>query len=153
MQALDDTDRRILRLLQADATLANSELADAAGLSAGAAWRRVEKLEAAGVITGRTISIDPKALGFEVQVSLRITLDKTVSNAFDIFTAEARKIAFVQEIQTLLGRVDIRLEIVARDLAHYQQIYKEQILALPHIADIEALMLVSELKNTGAVPI
>ncbi|MEO0913806.1 MAG: Lrp/AsnC family transcriptional regulator [Pseudomonadota bacterium] len=150
---LDDTDRRILRLLQADATLSNAELADAAGLSAGAAWRRVEKLEATGVISGRTIRIDPRALGFEVQVFLRITLDKTASNAFDAFTAEARKIPFVQAIQTLLGRVDIRMDVLARDLAHYQDIYKTHILNLPHIADIEALMLVSELKNSDAVPI
>ncbi len=150
---IDDTDRRLLRLLQADATLAKAELADAAGLSAGAAWRRVEKLEAAGVITGRTATIDPRALGFEVQVFLRISLDKTASNAFDAFIAEARKIPYVQAIQTLLGRVDIRMDVLARDLNHYQEIYKSHILNLPHIADIEALMLVSELKNTEAVPI
>lgn len=153
MRDLDDADRRLLRLLQNDATLSNADLATEAGLSSAAVWRRIERLEAGGVITGRTIRIDPRALGYEVEVYLRITLDKTESNAFDAFVAEARKIPFVQAIQLLLGRVDIRMDVMARDLAHYQEIYKTRILALPHIADIEALMLVSEIKNTEALPI
>ncbi|NNU80939.1 Lrp/AsnC family transcriptional regulator [Halovulum dunhuangense] len=150
---LDATDRHILRLLQEDASRPNAALADAVGVSPGACWRRIERLEGAGVIKGREVRIDPRALGFEVQVFLRVTLDKTAPNAFDAFIAEARRIPYVQSIETLLGRVDIRMDVIARDLTHYQQIYQERILALPHIADIEALMLVSELKNTGALAI
>jgi len=76
-----------------------------------------------------------------------------VGNAFDAFIAAARDIPEVGGIQTLLGRVDIRMDVRARDLAHYQEIYKERILALPHISDVEALMLISEVKNTEALPI
>ena len=97
--------------------------------------------------------MDLRKLGYEVQVFLRITLDKTETNAFDAFVREARKVPDVTAIQTLLGRVDIRMDVIARDLEHYQHIYKTRILALPHIADIEALMLVSEVKNTEAVPV
>ena len=82
-------------------------------------------MERDGVIKGRSVEIDPKALGYEVEVSLRITLDKTQSNAFDTFIAEARKIPEVNEIQTFLGRVDVRLNILARDMAHYQEIYRD----------------------------
>ena len=85
--------------------------------------------------------------------SLRITLDKTQSNAFDKFLEAARKVAEVIEIQTFLGRVDVRLSIIARDMGHYQQIYRGGILTLPHIADIEALMHVARIKADEALPL
>jgi len=150
---VDDIDRRILRRLQEDGSMTMAQLAEQAGLSSGVCWRRVEKLEAAGVILGREVVVDFRAMGYAVEVFLRITLDKTQGNAFDEFIGAARKIPEVGGIQTLLGRVDIRMDVRARDLAHYQEIYKERILALPHINDVEALMLISEVKNTEALPI
>ncbi len=153
MQDVDDTDRRLLRLMQHDATLNATQLAERTGLPAAACWRRIERLERDGIIQGRKVEIDPKALGYEVEVSLRITLDKTQSNAFDKFIAEARKIVEVNEIQTFLGRVDVRLNLLVRDMAHYQEIYRSRILGLPHIADIEALMLVANVKNSESLPL
>jgi Lrp/AsnC family transcriptional regulator len=153
MHQVDDIDRRLLRLLQHDPSASTAQLAQLAGMTAASCWRRLEKLETAGIILGRAIQIDPKALGYEVEVSLRITLDKTQSNAFDAFIDQARKIPEVNEIQTFLGRVDVRLNILARDMAHYQTIYRTRILALPHINDIEALMLVSNVKNAETLPL
>ncbi|TPE53694.1 Lrp/AsnC family transcriptional regulator [Amaricoccus solimangrovi] len=153
MHSLDDIDRRLLRLLQEEAGLPVTELAERAGVSAGACWRRIEKMERARVILGRAIDIDPRALGYEVRVFLRVVLDKAASHAFDDFLAAARALPEVIAIETLLGRVDIRMDVVARDLAHYQEIYRDRILALPHIAEIDALMLVSELKNSARLPI
>lgn len=153
MQMLDDLDRRLLRLLQDDATLGHAELAARAGASAASCWRRIERMQQAGIVKGYRVAIDPKALGLMVEVSLRVSLDKTQSNAFDEFIAEARKIRHVNEIQTFLGRVDVRLNVLARDMAHYQEIYRRQILSLPHISDIEALMLVANVKNSEALPL
>ena len=150
---LDDTDRRILRHMQADPDASVATIAERAGLSHAPCWRRIGRMERDGVILGRRAIIDQRKLGFEVEVFLRITLDKTARNAFDAFIAEARQIDGVQTIQTLLGRVDIRMDVIARDLAHYQSIYQTQIMALPHLLDVEALMLVSELKNSRAVPV
>ena len=106
-----------------------------------------------GVILGKTVEIDWRRLGYEVMVFLRVTLDKTDPRAFDEFIAAARALPDVVTLQTLLGRVDVRMDVIARDLAHYQSIYRDKILALPHIADIESLMLVSELKNTDWAPV
>ncbi len=153
MRMLDDLDRRLLRLLQDDASLGSTELAARAGASAASCWRRVERMQRDGIIQGYHVAIDPKALGLMVEVSLRVSLDKTHANAFDEFINEARKIRHVNEIQTFLGRVDVRLNVLARDMAHYQEIYRRQILALPHIADIEALMLVANVKNSEALPL
>lgn len=150
---LDDTDRRILRYMQSDPAASVATIAERAGLSHAPCWRRIARMERDGVILGRRALIDRRRLGWEVEVFLRITLDKTARNAFDTFIAEARKIPEVTAIQTLLGRVDIRMDVQARDLAHYQQIYRDRIMALPHILDMESLMLVAELKNTDAVPV
>lgn len=153
MQRLDDIDRKLLRLLQDESDLAMTEMATRAGLSLGPCARRIERLKRDGVILGTAIELDYRALGYEVRVFLRITLDKTAPNAFDAFLRAARNLTEVENIQTLLGRVDVRMDVVARDLAHYREIYRDRILALPHIAELDALMLVSELKNSDRLPL
>ncbi|NNL36629.1 MAG: Lrp/AsnC family transcriptional regulator [Silicimonas sp.] len=150
---LDDTDRRLLRHFLAEPDLATGDLADRAGLTAASCWRRLEKLTAAGVIRGRHAKIDWRALGYEVEVSLRITLDKTNPRAFDDFIAAARGVPEVTEIQTFLGRVDVRIVVLARDMPHYQEVYRDRILPLPHIADIEALMTVAAIKTEAGLPV
>ncbi|MGR3323266.1 MAG: Lrp/AsnC family transcriptional regulator [Pseudooceanicola sp.] len=150
---LDDTDRRILRQIQADPTARAGDLADRTGLNPATCWRRLEKLRAAGVIRGSRAVIDWRVLGYEVEVSLRITLDKTAPRAFDEFIAAARQVPEVLEIQTFLGQVDARLGLIARDMAHYKEIYRDRILTLPHITDVEALMHIARLKDEAALPI
>lgn len=150
---LNDTDRRILRCLQNVPTAPVAELAEAARVSTGVCTRRLDRMRDTGVLKGQRARIDWKALGYAVEVSLRITLDKTNPRAFDEFAEQARKIPEVLQIQTFLGRVDTRLSVIARDMPHYQSIYRDAILTLPHIADIEALMHVAEIKKAGALPI
>ncbi|WP_170412151.1 Lrp/AsnC family transcriptional regulator [Ruegeria atlantica] len=150
---LDDIDRRILRHFQADPSLSAAELAERCRISQGVCWRRVEKMQAAGIIQGQEAVIDWAALGYAVEVSLRVTLDKTQSRAFDEFTAAARQVPEVIELQTFLGRVDVRLSVIARDMSHYQQLYRDRILTLPHIADIEALMHIARVKSEEVLPV
>jgi len=150
---LNDKDRALLRRMQADPSLTVPELAALAGVTAGQAARRLDRMTDQGVIRGQTAVIDWAKLGYPLQVSLRVTLDKTVPGAFDDFLAAAREVAEVLEIQTFLGRVDVRLALVARDLGHYQKLYRDRILALPHIADIEALMDVAAVKSDERLPL
>lgn len=150
---LDDTDRRILRQFQAEPELTTAALADRCGVTAATCWRRLERMMASGVILGQEAVIDWAVLGYAVEVSLRITLDKTQARAFDEFIAAAREVPEVLEIQTFLGRVDVRLSVIARDMAQYQQIYRSRILTLPHIADIEALMHIARVKSDETLPV
>ncbi|HHI70963.1 MAG TPA: Lrp/AsnC family transcriptional regulator [Rhodobacteraceae bacterium] len=150
---LDDTDRRILRHMQAEPDLPTAELAMRAGVSAAVCWRRLEKMRVGGVLLGQQAVLDWQALGYAVEVSLRFTLDKTQRGAFDEFLTEARKVPEVIEIQTFLGRVDVRLNVLARDMAHYQELYRTRILTLPHIADIEALMHIATIKSGEVLPV
>ncbi len=150
---LDDSDRRILRQLQANSDMSVLELAQTTGIAQATCYKRLDRLHETGVIRATRAVIDWAALGFTVEVSLRITLDKTQLRAFDDFMEAARSVPEVIEIQTFLGRVDTRLSVLARDMGHYQEIYRDRILALPHIADIEALMHVAPIKHQPTLPL
>jgi Lrp/AsnC family transcriptional regulator len=149
---IDDTDRRILRQMLADPSLDRAALAERAGVTQATLWRRLDRLKGAGLIRSR-MRIDWRRLGYEVEVSLRFTLDKTDPRAFDGFIAAAREVPEVVGIETFLGRVDVRLNVVARDMGHWQEVYRARILSLPHIAELEALMLVSTIKQSEGLPL
>ena len=144
----DPTDRRILRQLLADPAAANATLAERAGVTAASLWRRMERMREAGVLRGVQARIDWRAMGWAVEVSLRFTLDKTNPRAFDEFVASLRQVPEVIEIQSFLGSVDWRASVIARDMAHWQQVYRDRILTLPHIAELDALMLVATIKDS-----
>ncbi|MDJ0820627.1 MAG: Lrp/AsnC family transcriptional regulator [Paracoccaceae bacterium] len=150
---LDDTDRRILRYMQSDPDAPAAELADRAGVTPTTLSRRLERLRHGGILRGVRGVVHWPALGYEVEVSLRVTLDKTQPRAFDDFIAAAREVPEVIEIQTFLGSVDARLSVIARDMAHYQGLYRDKLLTLPHIADIEALMHVAQVKSDERLPL
>lgn len=150
---LDALDRRLLRLWQTDPEMTPADLAAALDLPAARVSRRIEKLRETGVLRGVSAVIDWAALGYGVEVSLRIQLDKTAQGAFDTFMAAARQVPEVTEMQTFLGRVDLRLTVIARDMGHWQALYRDRILTLPHIAEIEALMQVATVKTDQTLPI
>ena len=150
---VDDTDRRILRQVLAEPSSPRAALAARAGVTAATLGRRWERLRDGGVIRAVQAAIDWRALGFEVEVSLRFTLDKTNPRAFDEFIAAAREVPEVVAIETFLGRVDVRLNVVARDMGHYQEVYRARILSLPHIAEVDALMLIATIKDSEGLPL
>ncbi len=150
---IDDSDRRILRQLQADPDAPASELAERAGVTPATFARRLNAMKAAGIVQAIRDEVNWRALGYAVEVSLRITLDKTEPRAFDEFIAAARAVPEVISIGTFLGRVDARLLVIARDMADYQRVYRDKILTLPHMADIEALMHVATIKDAQSVPL
>lgn len=150
---LDDIDRRILRHFQAAPEAASADLADRAGVTSSTLARRLERMRARRVLRGARAEINWPVLGYTVEVSLRVTLDKTQPRAFDDFIEAAREVPEVIEIQTFLGQVDVRLSVIARDMGHYQDVYRSRILTLPHISDLDALMHVARLKTDETLPL
>ena len=150
---LDETDCRVLRHYLAEPSLPRAVLAARAGVTQATLWRRLERLSDAGILRGEQAVIDWRKLGYAVEVSLRFTLDKTNPRAFDEFIDAARRVPEVLAIETFLGRVDVRLNVIARDMAQYQEIYRARILALPHIAEVEALMLIATIKDGEGLPL
>ena len=150
---IDETDRRILRHYLEAPAQDRAVLAGKAGVTGATLWRRLDRLQSAGLIGAAKARINWRKLGYEVEVSLRFTLDKTNPRAFDEFISAARMVPEVVAIETFLGRVDVRLNVIAKDIGDYQQIYRAHILTLPHIADIEALMLISTIKDSEGLPL
>ena len=150
---VDEADRRILRHYLAEPDSPRAVLATRAGVTQATLWRRLERLAQAGILKGEQAVINWQKLGYGVEVSLRFTLDKTNPRAFDEFIAAARLVPEVIAIETFLGRVDVRLNVIARDMAQYQGIYRSRILALPHIAEVEALMLIATIKDSAGLPL
>ena len=106
-----------------------------------------------GQIVAKEAIINWQILGYKVEVSLRITLDKTHQLAFDNFINDARKIQEIIEIQTFLGKVDVRLLLIAKNMDDYQKVYREKILHLPHIMEIEPLMHIARVQNNEVLPV
>ncbi|HRO14406.1 MAG TPA: Lrp/AsnC family transcriptional regulator [Paracoccus sp. (in: a-proteobacteria)] len=146
---LDDTDRTILRMLAADATLGAAEIGRAVGLTQPAAWRRIRRLTDAGVIAGRRIVVDRALLGFGVTVFLGVRLAAKGRIDLDAFERAVTAIPEVQTVQHVLGRFDYRLRVVARDIPDFERILRRRIMTLPGVGQVEANVVLSEERRPG----
>lgn len=146
---LDETDRAILRELVSDASLGAGELGRRLGLSQPAAWRRVKRLEEAGILRGRRIEVDRAALGFGVTVFLGVRLATKGRISFEDFERAARAIPEVQVVQHVLGLFDYRLRVVARDLADFERVLRRRVMTLPGVGNVEANVVLTEERRPG----
>lgn len=149
---LDDIDRMILAELQADGRMTNVELARRVGISAPPCLRRVRTLEEKGYIRGYHADIDPRALGFEVQVFAMVGL---VSQAeADLSAFEARCLAWplVRECHMLNGEVDFILKCVAPDLRTFQTFLTEELTAAENVASVKTSLVIRGAKDEPGVP-
>lgn len=149
---LDDIDRRLLRALQSDATLSMDALADLAGLSRNACWRRVKLLEQAGVIQARPTLLDPAALGCPL---MAVVLIRTNSHDADWRDRFQRAVATMPQIVSayrMTGDLDYMLRVRVADMAAYDQFYKSLTARVP-VTDISASFVMEFLKETTALPL
>ncbi len=146
---LDDTDRSLLRALAGDGTLSAGELGRRLGLSQPAAWRRLRRLEEAGVIAGRRVVVDLSKLGFGVTVFLGVKLATKGRVSLEDFERAATAIPEVQVVQHVLGLFDYRLRVVARDLADFERVLRRRIMTLPGVGNLEANVLLTEERRPG----
>jgi Lrp/AsnC family transcriptional regulator, leucine-responsive regulatory protein len=146
---LDDQDRAILRVLSEDAGVSAGELGRRFGLSQPAAWRRVRRLEEAGVLAGRRVEVDRAALGFGVTVFLGVKLATKGRVSLEDFERAAVAIPEVQVVQHVLGLFDYRLRVVARDIADFERVLRRRIMTLPVVGQVEANVLLTEERRPG----
>ena len=121
------------------------------GLSQPAAWRRIKRLEEAGVITGRRVVLDAAKLGFGVTVFLGIKLATKGRVSLEDFERAVSAIPEVQLVQHVLGMYDYRLKVVAADLSDFERVLRRRIMTLPGVGDVEANVLLSEEKRPLAI--
>lgn len=146
---LDDLDRAILRDLSREAGVSAGELGRRLGLSQPGAWRRVRRLEDAGVIAGRRIDVDRAALGFGVTVFLGVKLATKGRVSLEDFERAVVAIPEVQVVQHVLGMFDYRLRVVARDIADFERVLRRRVMTLPGVGQVEANVLLTEERRPG----
>ena len=149
MTGLDDIDAQLLRALARDATQSAGALGRALGLSQPATWRRIKRLEEAGIITGRALRLDAEKLGFGVTVFLGVKLALRGRVSLEDFERAVTAIPEVQTVEHVLGLYDYRLRVVARDLPDFERVLRRRIMTLPGAGEVEANVLLSEERLAG----
>ncbi len=146
---LDAIDRGLLREMMRDARQSAGVLGRRLGLSQPATWRRIKRLEGAGVLKARKVRLNNEALGFGVTVFLGVKLATKGRVSLDDFERAVCAIPEVQLVQHVLGLYDYRLRVVARDLPDFERVLRRRIMTLPGIGDVEANVLLSEERRPG----
>ena len=146
---LDDIDRQLLRALARDARQSAAALGKTLGLSQPATWRRIRRLEEAGVISARRLRLNAEKLGFGVTVFLGIKLARKGRVSLEDFERAVSAIPEVQTVEHVLGLYDYRLRVVARDLPDFERVLRRRIMTLPGAGEVEANVLLSEERLDG----
>ncbi len=149
---LDPIDRKILAELQADGRMTNVELAKRVGISAPPCLRRVRTLEEAGFIRGYHADVDPRELGFEVQVFANVGLQSQAEADLSAFEARCREWPLVRECHMLNGEVDFILKCVAPDLSTFQRFLTEELTAAANVASVKTALVIRGTKDEPGVP-
>ncbi|MBL0162153.1 MAG: Lrp/AsnC family transcriptional regulator [Xanthomonadales bacterium] len=150
---LDRTDLRILALLQANGRATNAEIAESVSLSASACLRRVQKLEADGVISGYAALIDPQAVGLGLQAFVRVQLEKHGSVAVQHFVESVQRWDEVIACHALTGEMDYLLHVVVSDLDDFSRFLLDKLLNETGVGDVNSSFVLRTVKQTRALPI
>ena len=143
---LDAIDRRILTILQRDASLSVQQVGEEAGLSANPCWRRIKHLEAMGIIQRRIAIIDAPRVGLGMTCFVSIRTDRHDTDWLDSFAKGVNGIPEILECHRMTGDVDYLLKIVVADIAHYDRVYRRLISTVPGIADVSSTFSMEQLK-------
>ena len=149
MTDLDDIDRALIRALARDALQSAGALGRRLGLSQPATWRRIRKLQDAGILRGRRLRLNAERLGFGVTVFLGVKLATKGRVSLEDFERAVSAIPEVQQVEHVLGLYDYRLRVVARDLPDFERVLRRRIMTLPGAGEVEANVLLSEERRPG----
>lgn len=153
MTELDEKDRAILALIQDDASLPMADVAAAVGLSASPCWRRVRRMEEAGIIRGRVTLLDPKKLGPCLTAYAFVSLERHEDSVIEQFHAAIQAAPEVMMCSTVTGAVDFLLKVVVPDMDAYQAFLRRRLLGLSMIRSINTSFVLSEVKASTAIPL
>ena len=151
-EIMDRLDRKILRLLQEDSTLAVADLAKKVGLSTTPCWRRIQKLEEDGVILRRVALLDPKSVNTKVTVFVSIVTNQHSEEWLRRFAELIREFPEVVEFYRMSGEVDYLLRVVVPDIAAYDAFYKRMIARI-EIRDVSSAFAMEQIKYTTELPL
>ena len=152
MGNIDDTDRLLLRALQADAATSLESLAAAASISVNTCWRRVKRLEEAGILLRRVALVDPESVGLGQTVFVAIRTRDHSADWVERFAKAVRSIPEVVEFYRIAGDVDYLLKIHVGNVKDYDRVYRT-LIARIDLADVSATFAMECIKNTTELPL
>ncbi len=149
---IDRIDRRILDILQHDATLPVAEIARKVGLSTTPCWRRIQKLEEEGVIEKRVALLDQKKVNAKVTVFVSVTTNRHEGDWLERFAAAVDEFPEVVEFYRMSGQIDYLLRVVVPDIEAYDRFYKRLISKI-ELSDVSSSFAMEQIKFTTALPL
>ncbi|GAA0454473.1 Lrp/AsnC family transcriptional regulator [Sphingomonas molluscorum] len=152
-QPLDDAERRILRVLQEDASLPTAAVAERVGLSPSPCWRRIDRLERDGVIRKRVALLDRRAIGLNAHVFAQVKLNAHGRAHLDEFAEAIRAFPEVLECYVLMGPVDFLMRVVAEDIEAYERFFFDKLSRVPGVQEVVSTVALSEIKSTTVLPV
>lgn len=150
---LDDTDRRLLKVLQADGRISNNELAERCRLSPSACSDRVRRLRETGYIAGFAALLDPEKVGRALLIFVEVVLDRTTPEVFDTFAAAARRAPDVLECHMVAGGFDYLIKARVADFAAYRRFLGEVLVNIPGVRETRTYAVLEEVKSTTELPV
>ena len=150
---LDQIDKKILEILQSNAKITNSQLAQEIGLSTAPTLERVRKLENGGLILSYHAEIDVKQMGLGTGVFVLISLSGHKKNQIMSFVDKVNKIPEVIECHHITGSGDFLLKVLTRDISSYQQLILNTLVDIEEIGNMQSMMILSTFKNSKVMPI
>lgn len=152
-ETLDAVDARILDLIQHDAGLSVAEVAERVGLSSSPCWRRIKRLEDAGVIQRRVTILDREKLGLGFEVYCTAKLSLPTKDNLEAFEAAIDGWSEVVQCATVTGSADYELRIITRDMNAFDAFLREKLLSLGLVSNVESRIVIRGVKNSTAVPL
>ena len=152
-ETLDAVDARILDLIQHDAGLSVAEVAERVGLSSSPCWRRIKRLEDAGVIQHRVTILDREKLGLGFEVYCTAKLSLPTKDNLEAFEAAIDGWSEVVQCATVTGSADYELRIITRDMNAFDAFLREKLLSLGLVSNVESRIVIRGVKNSTAVPL
>lgn len=153
MVDLDETDLKLLRLLQQDASLSTAELAERVGLSQAPCWRRIKRLKDEGVIERIVATLNAKKAGWPITVITTVALEHHSPDDVKAFEQAVARAPEVLECHALSGDRDYWLKIVVGDIADYDRLLNERLLRSRVVRSIDSRFVLRSLKETSALPL
>jgi Lrp/AsnC family transcriptional regulator len=149
---MDEIDRQLIDMLQRDATLSIAQMAERVGLSATPCWKRIQKLEAQGVITRRVAIIDPERVGVGLSVLVSVEAGEHTPEWLKRFSAGVAAMPEVMEVYRMAGDVDYMLRVAVADMTEYDAFYKRLIAVAP-MKNVTSRFAMERMKHTTAYPL
>lgn len=150
---LDDSDRRILRAIQARPEITMRDLGEAAGLSHSPCWRRLQRLQEEGAVSPRRFVIDPEAVGFEILVLCFVKISHHQRDRLRAFEEAVQGVPEIMQCHSLSGEYDYVLQVIATSVRHYEAVVKNAIVELPNVQSVNTSFTLKRVKHSLNVPV